>query len=157
MFLTLQWRLNQYISDGEEIGYVLVAADLTSQKQMAFELSIKNRAIDEASTAIVISDMRQAEQPVVYANKSFLDLTGYDLDEVIGENCRITRAIIDKACHIEDGTIIGEDLENDRKRFHVTESGIVLVTPEMLGQHLYVVDKEMLTSDNQGEEKLTVA
>jgi len=64
----------------------------------------------------------------------------------IGENCRITHAVIDKACHIEDGTVIGEDLEEDRKRFHVTENGIVLVTPEMLGQHLYVVDKEELTA-----------
>ncbi len=62
----------------------------------------------------------------------------------IGKNCRITRAIIDKACMIDDGTIIGEDIEEDRKRFHVTETGIVLVTPEMLDQHLYVVDKEML-------------
>jgi glucose-1-phosphate adenylyltransferase len=62
----------------------------------------------------------------------------------IGKNCRINRAIIDKACRIEDGTIIGEDIEEDRKRFHVTESGIVLVTPEMLDQHLYIVDKEML-------------
>lgn len=60
----------------------------------------------------------------------------------IGKNCRITRAVIDKACVIEDGTVIGEDLKEDRKRFHVTESGIVLVTPEMLGQHLYVVDVE---------------
>lgn len=62
----------------------------------------------------------------------------------IGKNCRISRAIIDKACHIEDGMIIGEDLESDRKRFHVTKSGIVLVTPEMLGQHLYVVDIQMM-------------
>jgi len=62
----------------------------------------------------------------------------------IGENCRITRAVIDKACIIEDGMVIGEDLEHDKKRFHVTESGIVLVTPEMLGQHLYAVDKESL-------------
>ena len=62
----------------------------------------------------------------------------------IGENCRITRAVIDKACIIEDGMVIGEDLEHDKERFHVTESGIVLVTPEMLGQHLYAVDKESL-------------
>lgn len=55
----------------------------------------------------------------------------------IGKNCRITRAVIDKACVIPDDTIIGEDLEEDAKRYHVTKEGIVLVTPEMLGQHLY--------------------
>jgi glucose-1-phosphate adenylyltransferase len=62
----------------------------------------------------------------------------------IGKNCRITRAVIDKSCTIEDNTVIGEDLEQDRKRFHVTKTGIVLVTPEMLGQHIYVVDNESL-------------
>ncbi len=75
----------------------------------------------------------------------------------IGKNCRITRTIIDKACTIEDGTIIGEDLELDRKRFHVTESGIVLVTPEMLGQHLYVVDKDMLAKVDPSKESPTAA
>ena len=64
----------------------------------------------------------------------------------IGQNCRITRAVIDKACVIPAGMVIGEDLDEDSKRFHVTESGIVLVTPEMLGQHLYVVEKEKLTA-----------
>ena len=55
----------------------------------------------------------------------------------IGKNCRISRAVIDKACDIPDDTVIGENLEEDAKRFHVTKEGIVLVTPEMLGQHLY--------------------
>ncbi len=64
----------------------------------------------------------------------------------IGKDCRITNAVIDKACTIEDGMVIGEDLELDRERFHVTEKGIVLVTPEMLDQHLYTVDKDKLTA-----------
>jgi glucose-1-phosphate adenylyltransferase len=55
----------------------------------------------------------------------------------IGRNCRINRAIIDKGCVIEDGTIIGEDPVEDAKRFHVTKEGITLVTPAMLGQNLY--------------------
>jgi len=55
----------------------------------------------------------------------------------IGKNCRITRAIIDKETEIPDGTIIGEDIEEDRKRFHVSEEGIVLVTPEMMGQYSF--------------------
>ena len=55
----------------------------------------------------------------------------------IGSHCRINRAIIDKGCVIEDGTIIGEDPVEDAKRFHVTREGITLVTPAMLGQNLY--------------------
>jgi glucose-1-phosphate adenylyltransferase len=58
----------------------------------------------------------------------------------IGKNCRITRAIIDKETEIPDGTIIGEDIEEDRKRFHVSEEGIVLVTPEMVGQYSFPFD-----------------
>lgn len=55
----------------------------------------------------------------------------------IGSHCRINRAIIDKGCVIPDGTVIGENREEDAKRFHVTEEGVVLVTPAMLGQNLY--------------------
>lgn len=57
----------------------------------------------------------------------------------IGRHCRIRRAVIDKGCKIPDGTVIGYNLEEDAKRFYVTESGIVLVVPEMLGQELHYV------------------
>jgi glucose-1-phosphate adenylyltransferase len=60
----------------------------------------------------------------------------------IGSNCRLTKVIIDKGCVIPDGTVIGENLEEDSKRFYVTEEGIVLVTLEMLGQSLSSRDKE---------------
>ncbi|MGI9289918.1 MAG: glucose-1-phosphate adenylyltransferase, partial [Gammaproteobacteria bacterium] len=50
----------------------------------------------------------------------------------IGRNCRINRAIIDSGCEIPDGTVIGEDLEADRKKYSVTEKGVVLVCPHML-------------------------
>jgi glucose-1-phosphate adenylyltransferase len=57
----------------------------------------------------------------------------------IGRNCRITRAVIDKWCNIPDGTVIGEDPEQDAERFHVSPGGVVLVTPEMLGQQFHHV------------------
>ncbi len=60
----------------------------------------------------------------------------------IGEGCRITKAIIDKGTVIPDGMHIGEDLELDRKRFHVTDEGIVLVTAEMMGQKLRTGNSE---------------
>jgi len=50
----------------------------------------------------------------------------------IGRGCVITGAIIDEECGIPDGTQIGIDREADERRFHVTERGVVLVTPDML-------------------------
>jgi glucose-1-phosphate adenylyltransferase len=48
----------------------------------------------------------------------------------IGRYSRIRRAIIDRAVHIPEHTDIGYDLEEDRQKYHVTESGIVVVVPE---------------------------
>lgn len=55
----------------------------------------------------------------------------------IGQNCRLNRVIIDKACVIPNDTVIGEDPEEDAKRFHISANGIVLVTLAMLGQNIY--------------------
>jgi glucose-1-phosphate adenylyltransferase len=52
----------------------------------------------------------------------------------IGRHCRITKAIIEKGCQIPEGTIIGEDKIEDKKRFEVSANGVVLVTATMLGQ-----------------------
>lgn len=52
----------------------------------------------------------------------------------IGENCIIKKAVIDRHCDIPAGTEIGVDPEKDRERYRVTDQGVVLVTPEMLGQ-----------------------
>ncbi|MBF0266653.1 MAG: glucose-1-phosphate adenylyltransferase, partial [Gammaproteobacteria bacterium] len=57
----------------------------------------------------------------------------------IGKNCQISHAIIDKGCKIKDGTKIGIDAKKDKKRFHVSPNGIILVTPEMLGQTYHYV------------------
>ncbi|BCN92683.1 glucose-1-phosphate adenylyltransferase [Thiomicrorhabdus immobilis] len=58
----------------------------------------------------------------------------------VGRNCRIQNAVIDKGAKIPDNTIIGEDPVEDAKRFYIEESsGIVLVTPEMLGQKLHTL------------------
>jgi len=57
----------------------------------------------------------------------------------IGANVVIKRAIIDKRCYIRDGMQIGVDKAADAQRFHVSEKGITLVTPEMLGQQVHWV------------------
>ncbi len=45
----------------------------------------------------------------------------------VGRHCRIRGAIIDKDVRIPPGTEIGYDKEEDRRRFHITPSGIVVI------------------------------
>ncbi|MGO9451591.1 MAG: glucose-1-phosphate adenylyltransferase [Candidatus Binataceae bacterium] len=45
----------------------------------------------------------------------------------IGRHARIRRAIIDKNVYVADGEEIGYDLERDRQRFFVTDSGLVVI------------------------------
>ena len=60
-------------------------------------------------------------------------------DVHIGRRARLRRVVMDKHCRVPDGVTIGYDIEADRKRFHVSENGIALVTPEMLGQQAHYI------------------
>ncbi|MBX3138970.1 PAS domain-containing protein [Candidatus Obscuribacterales bacterium] len=51
-------------------------------------MMILERAISCASNGIVITDPHQVDNPIIYVNPSFLDMSGYTRDEVIGHNCR---------------------------------------------------------------------
>jgi glucose-1-phosphate adenylyltransferase len=58
---------------------------------------------------------------------------------VIEQNCIIRKTVIDKGCVVPEGTTIGVDAEEDAKRFYVSPGGVILVTPEMLGQEIHHV------------------
>jgi len=64
----------------------------------------------------------------------------------IGPGCRIRRAVIDKRCCIPAGTVIGEDIGQDRDRFSVTANRVVLVTPSMLGQRYHAQPNHLAPS-----------
>jgi len=60
-------------------------------------------------------------------NESVL-LPGVEVDR----GARLTRVVADRDCRIPAGMVIGEDPAADAARFHRTESGITLVTRDML-------------------------
>jgi glucose-1-phosphate adenylyltransferase len=53
-------------------------------------------------------------------------------DTVIGRGARLSKVVVDRGCHIPEGMVIGEDAQEDGKRFHRSPNGVVLVTKEML-------------------------
>lgn len=79
-------------------------------------------AVRATRMAMIITDPRQADNPIVFANASFLDLTGYAREEVLGRNCRFLQgpdtaahtvaAIRNAVDHVHD---IAVDILNYRK------------------------------------------
>ena len=49
----------------------------------------------------------------------------------------LKQAVVDKHCRLPDGLTVGSIPTEDRRRFHVTERGVTLVIPEMLGQQIH--------------------
>jgi len=65
-----------------------VARDITRTKTVQKVLELRNRALEAASDGIIISDARLPDQPVIYSNKAFTQITGYEAEEILGRNCR---------------------------------------------------------------------
>ncbi len=61
---------------------VLIARDLTAQKQYEHELRISAVAFDGSQEAMILTDPNQV---ILRVNKAFTALTGYTLEEVIGK------------------------------------------------------------------------
>lgn len=56
------------------------------------ELNIYLKALNSAYSGIIITDNLQHDNPIIYCNKAFENISGYSHDEIIGHNCRFLQA-----------------------------------------------------------------
>jgi len=76
------------LEDGNVVGVDGVGRDITARKEALREIEIKDKAIDKARVGITLADASQPDNPLVYVNRGFEQITGYDASEVLGDNCR---------------------------------------------------------------------
>ena len=50
------------------------------------------QALNSARSGIIITDNRQPDNPIIYCNNAFENITGYSHNEIIGHNCRFLQA-----------------------------------------------------------------
>ncbi|MBW7881154.1 MAG: PAS domain S-box protein [Caldilineaceae bacterium] len=67
---------------------LVVAQDITAQKEAERQLHMFSRAVKQSPASIVITD---AQGNIEYVNAKFTQLTGYSLSEVLGKNPRILK------------------------------------------------------------------
>jgi PAS domain S-box-containing protein len=79
-------------------------------------------AIEMTRMPMIVTDPNKPDNPVVFANQAFLNTTGYEMDEVVGRNCRFLQgpgtdreAIANIRRAIADRTDIAVEIQNYRK------------------------------------------
>ena len=79
-------------------------------------------AIETTRMPMVLSDPNQPDNPIVFANKAFMHMTGYDRSEVVGRNCRFLQGTdsdpeaVDRIRHaVRARTELAVELLNYRK------------------------------------------
>jgi len=77
------------VTDGDDIhAFVAIHDDITERKQREERLTRRTKAIEEAPVGISISDPDRADNPLIYVNDAFVEMTGYSREEILGSNCR---------------------------------------------------------------------
>jgi glucose-1-phosphate adenylyltransferase len=126
-----EWPINTHQSQSPPAKFIFDGED---RRGMAIQSMVSGGCVVSGAMArgsLLFSRVRLNDHSAVLDSVLLPDV-------VIGKNCRINRAIIDRGSIIADGTTIGEDHDADRARgFRVTKSGLTLVTPDMLGQSLH--------------------
>src|SRR5258706_4015940 len=102
----------------------------------------RGAAVDSMSFSVCIISGSLVERSLLFSSVRVHSYCSIDeaviLPNVqIGRGAELRRVIIDKGTNIPPGMRAGFDPEEDRKRFHVTEQGITLITSDMLGQNLH--------------------
>lgn len=62
--------------------------DISEKKEIERTLMLRTKALQSANNGIIITDALKHDNPVIYYNSAFQDLTGYSDAEIINHNCR---------------------------------------------------------------------
>ena len=62
--------------------------DMSRQKENEYDFMLRSKALESASNGILITDALKPDNPIIYYNKAFTELTGYSGEEVLNKNCR---------------------------------------------------------------------
>ena len=72
----------------DENGLSVYFSDVSERKERERELYVLERAMEEASLPLTLADPNAEDDPLVFVNEAFEEVTGYDANEAIGRNCR---------------------------------------------------------------------
>ncbi|MGA1623334.1 MAG: histidine kinase dimerization/phosphoacceptor domain -containing protein, partial [Synechocystis sp.] len=84
----LRIRTNQTLQQVNKELEIRVAQRTADLEKKQEQLQLQEQAIAASNNGIIIADARQKDNPVVFVNQAFEQITGYTLADIKGRNCR---------------------------------------------------------------------
>lgn len=76
-------------SDTENLqGVLITLRPIGEPSSFTIRRDLLIAAIEAADSSIVVADAKREDLPLIYVNRGFLELTGYEEAEILGQNCR---------------------------------------------------------------------
>jgi PAS domain S-box-containing protein len=87
----VEYRSHPVRRDGRPIGAVITFNDITARKRAEETLRLRDRSLRAISQGLFITDPVRSDEPIVYVNEAFEQMTGYTRAEVLGRDVRFLR------------------------------------------------------------------
>lgn len=88
-YIHLEAIFNNQLDNSFINGIIMNARDITMRKLQEENLRLLERAIDSSENGILITDPGKPGNPLIYVNKAFKRITGFDWTDMIGKNMDI--------------------------------------------------------------------
>lgn len=86
----LSWRA---VADPSQRVVYASARDTTLKRKVDADLQLRDRAVRAVTQGILIADADQPDHPIIFATPGFERMTGYEVAEVLGRNCRFLQGL----------------------------------------------------------------
>jgi diguanylate cyclase (GGDEF)-like protein/PAS domain S-box-containing protein len=147
---------------GRVTGASAIVRDITLRKRSEQQLDLQSAALEAAANAIAITDF---EGKIVWVNRAFTIMTGYDREEVLGKNTRLLKSgeqtesyYADLWSTISSGKVWQGEIVNRRKdgTTYTEEMTITPVTRDVgnPANRYFVAIKQDVTKRKRSEELL---
>lgn len=148
------------IENKDEPGFTAYLRDISAQKEAEEQMRLQSKTLEAAANGIIITD---TEGIIIWANPAFLELTGYDSSEVVGNHTRILKSGEHPSSFYQDiwntinsGEVWQGELLNKRKdgSFYTEEMTITPVSDVDKNIINYIAIKQDVTERKRVNEQL---